>query len=150
MSEVQHLIYSLHGKMGQNPQKAIVQWDEVSRKLIKECCLKRNSGYLKCFTDWAHSDLGIDNFSSFGGGFKFPGWEVTVPPRPWLQAITSLDKHIPDFRQETTFLLHVSGHQEKTLNHPSSQSLLLKRPYTWVIEQGKLSWLWSGSFIPYG
>lgn len=139
MSEVQRLIYSLQGKMGQNQQKAIIQWDEVSRRLIKECCLKRNSGYLKCVTDWAHRGLGIDNFSSFGGGFKFPGSEVTVPPRPWLQAITSLAKHIPGFRQGIIFLLHVSGHQEKHwITLVPNPSLLLKTPYTWVIEQGKI------------
>lgn len=29
--------------MGQNQQKTILQWDEVSRKLIKQCCTKKKS-----------------------------------------------------------------------------------------------------------
>lgn len=111
MSEAQHLIYSLQGKMGQNQQKAIIQWDEVSRKLIKECCLKRNSVYLKCVTDWAHSGLGIDNFSSFGGGFKFRGSEVTVPQGPGFRPLLVLPSLVLD--KELHFFLHVSGHKEK-------------------------------------
>lgn len=38
--ELQHPIHSFQEKIGENHQKAIIQWDEVRRKLIKQCCTK--------------------------------------------------------------------------------------------------------------
>lgn len=49
--------------MEQNQQKATIQWDQVSRKLIKQCCMKGNTGYLKYIIGQVLSDLGTESHS---------------------------------------------------------------------------------------
>lgn len=51
---------------------------------------------------------------------RFSESKAAASPRPWLQAITGLAKHVPDFRnqvsQEIKFLLHTSGPRGESQN----------------------------------
>lgn len=113
--EVQHFIYCLQElEMVQSKKKAITQQNKVTRKPIMQCGTKERQDVSTVSQTEHTAALGRKTKVLCRRIFGFAGSEVTAFAGPCPQAITGPAKHVPGFREETLFLLHLLGSWEKS------------------------------------
>lgn len=107
------ILYSTSkGEMGLS-EEGTLQWDKVSRKLIKQCCKRGTQGFWRTLQAMHTMALGliITNSSIQREKLRFQDLRSQLLPRPWPQAIAGFDKVFLIQRRSSAH--HILGPQEK-------------------------------------
>ena len=76
-----------------------MQWDKVSRRLIKQCCIRGTQDISRASETEYTVALGTPNMARDG----FSGFEASAFPQLWLHFIAGYVKHVFGLEKELCF-----------------------------------------------